>query len=631
MYKSSLHVLQEHCFDDLFKSLQQIIPAVCASLIKSKEETVEKKLYNHSIPSQQRHTSDLKVVKNFSARVLSKDEVDCLSQDLDYGLVPKHFDEMNAVGNIEQFFHRVTDLFQHHKSLMADLKDKDKIMTNDIRVLNTKEMTLASNIRSLTDSFRYSANRYRQQHAFIIEQNQYHQLLKQLRKDKSIVVTRPDKGCGVVLLNKDDYLAKMKLILDDSKKFKCSPFDPTISRENSLTALLRRLKKLGHISDLFYNMARPTGSHPGRLYGSPKIHKVDVPLRSVLSAIGTYNYGVGKALKQMLSGIIQNEAIIKDSFSFVEELKSLKDCISSTQYQSKCKMVSFDISSLYTNIPLNETIEIILKHLYDNDNQVSTMKRKDMKKLLEFATKYSHFLFNGQIYDQVDGVSMGSPLAPLLAEIFLQDFEKKFLPSFKQMGVLYWKRYVDDTFVLLDANILPDFICEQLSKCYPLIKFTCGTENVEDYITNSLAFLDVSVKRESDLAFKTRIYRKPTFTGLITKWDSFVPKSYKYNAISSMVYRAMRICSTHQSLHDEFENIRTIAYNNGYPEAFVESIIRRQLNLVYERRQTITKASETDVVVLRISYYGKPSQIYAKRVTAAVQKQYPLKKSTSCL
>jgi hypothetical protein len=101
-----------------------------------------------------------------------------------------------------------------------------------------------------------------------------------------------------------------------------------------------------------------------------------VPLRTVVSSIGTYNYGLAKALKQILSSIIHNEAIIKDSFAFVEELKSLP--ASTSEY----KVVSFDVTSLYTNIPLNETIKIILNCLYDIEvPPPNAIKRKDMQKL----------------------------------------------------------------------------------------------------------------------------------------------------------------------------------------------------------------------------------------------------------
>ncbi|CAF4389133.1 unnamed protein product [Rotaria sp. Silwood2] len=596
MYRYSASLLQQYCFGDLFERIQQIITTICCPIIKEKEETVERKLFGHSLCTQQRYYVDRKVVKNLSARILLDDEIDCLANGLDYGLVSRRFDEMGAVGNIEQFSHHVPDIFQHHEKLMADLKDKDKVILNDIRVLNTMQMTLTSNLRSLTDTFQHQANRYRKQHYMVRgEQQQYYQLLKSLKQDKSIIVTRPDKGRGIVLVNKSDYLSKMNAILDDSTKFRCLFGDPTIQRERSLSNLLYRLKKNGHISQEFYNMTRPTGSNPERLYGLPKIHKENMPLRPVRSSIGTYNYGLAKVLKQMLSSIIQNEVIVKDTFAFVNELRSLP------KSASKYKMVSFDITSLYTNIPVNETIDIILKHLYNDERPPPTIKKNDMKKLLEFVTEKSHFIFNGKIYDQVDGVSMGSPLAPLLAEIFLQEFEKKHLPLFDLMGIGYWKRYVDDNFVLLHPRVCPDYVCDQLSKCHASIKFTVAKEDVE---ANSITFLDALAQRQTGVGFKTKVYRKDTFP----------------------VHRAIKIYSTYLALHDEFDFIRELALKNGYPNVFVESVIQRKLNSIYAPRPTTPPTPDTDIIVLRIQYYGKPSQIYGKRVMAAVAKQYPLKK-----
>ena len=312
MYRSSNTLLQQCCSDDLFQRLQQIITTICCPLIKTKKDTVERKLYGHFLRIKSQHNINPKVVRNLSTRILSNDEVDCLANGLDYGLVPRRFDEMRAVGNVEQFFHRVTDIFQHHKKLMADLKDKDKVIPNDIRVLNTKEMTLASHLRSLTDTFQHQADRYRQkQYRMNREQGQYYKLLKSLKEDKSIIVTRPDKGRGIVLMNKSDYLSKMQAILNDSTKFECLSDDLTIERERSLTNLLRRLKKRGHISEQFWYMAKPTGSNPGRLYGLPKLHKEGTPLRPVLSSIGTYNYGLAKALKHMLSDMYETRRSLR--------------------------------------------------------------------------------------------------------------------------------------------------------------------------------------------------------------------------------------------------------------------------------------------------------------------------------
>ncbi|CAF1398062.1 unnamed protein product [Rotaria magnacalcarata] len=125
-------------------------------------------------------------------------------------------------------------------------------------------------------------------------------------------------------------------------------------------------------------------------------------------------------------------------------------------------MVSFDIATLYTNVPLDETIEIILKILYVDCTKSPIIKRDDLKKLLISVTKKSHFLFDGKVYDQIDGVSMGYPVARLLAEIFLKDFERKNLSTFEDLGIIYYKRYIDDTFVLTNSTLKAGVTCSML-------------------------------------------------------------------------------------------------------------------------------------------------------------------------
>ena len=102
----------------------------------------------------------------------------------------------------------------------------------------------------------------------------------------------------------------------------------------------------------------------------------------------------------------------QDTFTFIKELEEVRD------YNNF--LVSFDVSSLFTNIPLNETIELALDYILSNNPEVN-ISRKDLKKLFQFATSETHFYFNGEIYEQVDGVAMGSPLAPVLANLFMDN------------------------------------------------------------------------------------------------------------------------------------------------------------------------------------------------------------------
>jgi len=273
-YDTSLDLLKSCTSDLLFEHLKEVIVYISIWLLQKKEDNMNVKFQSYDGYVIPQNTVDRKVVKNLSSRVLSNDETDCLANGLDFGLLPRPVNDMNVIGNIEQFFHQITNIYQHHKPLMSELADKNKAVAADIRILSAQEMTLASDLHSTTDSFRFQANRFRQQQYRIhTEQEQYHSILKNLKQDKSIIVTRPDKGRGVVLMNKNDYLSKMYEIINDSSKFKPLSDDPTIGREQSLITLLNRLSKEKSITEQFSKMSSPKGANPGRLYGLPKIPK----------------------------------------------------------------------------------------------------------------------------------------------------------------------------------------------------------------------------------------------------------------------------------------------------------------------------------------------------------------------
>jgi len=160
------------------------------------------------------------------------------------------------------------------------------------------------------------------------------------------------------------------------------------------------------------------GSTAGVLYSLPKIHKSGCPFCPIVSSINTYNYNLASFLVGVLKPISTNQFTIKDSFSFVDWVKSHK--------HNNQIMCSFDVCSLFTNVPLDETIQICLNKLFSLP-EPPRLPRPALKTLLEFATKKSHFIFDGQYYDQVDGVAIGSPFGPVLANIFMCHFQEQWV------------------------------------------------------------------------------------------------------------------------------------------------------------------------------------------------------------
>jgi len=136
-------------------------------------------------------------------------------------------------------------------------------------------------------------------------------------------------------------------------------------------------------------------------------------------------------------------------------------------------LISFDVESLFTNIPLEECIDLAVLYISEGNPDLN-LPLSDLKRLFSFATAETHFLFKGSSYDRIDGVAMGSPLAPVPANLFMGHHEKIWLEQYQGLEVPFYRRYVDDTFCLFhseqDAIAFFDYINSQ----HPNIRYTMG-------------------------------------------------------------------------------------------------------------------------------------------------------------
>ena len=226
------------------------------------------------------------------------------------------------------------------------------------------------------------------------------------------------------------------------------------------------------------------------------------------------------------------------------------------------------------------------------------MDRTQFRKLLSFAVKENHFVFNGQLFDQINGVAMGSPLGPSLANIFMSHLEQRYLANCpSEFKLVLYRRYVDDNYCLFRNRSHIIMFLEYINCQHPNINFTTEIES-----ENSLAFLDVLVTHEGT-NFSTSLYRKKTFTGLYTDFASLSPDKYKANLISVLVYRAFHICSTYQNFHDEIVRIKEILFKNCFPRALTDRIIKSFFDKRFAPRPPAPQEAKT-ALLLCIPYLG---------------------------
>ena len=154
---------------------------------------------------------------------------------------------------------------------------------------------------------------------------------------------------------------------------------------------------------------------------------------------------------------------------------------------------------------------------------------------------------------------MGSPLGPVLANLFMSFHEKQWLSTYSKSPIHYYKRYVDDIFCLLNSkNDAIDFL-NYLNVQHPNIKFTMETET-----NRNLNFLDISITVNSN-QFLTTVHRKSTFSGLLLNFHSFVPLSYKLGLIYTLVDRIYKICHNQLAFNFEIVKIKEFLCKNAYP------------------------------------------------------------------
>ena len=362
-------------------------------------------------------------------------------------------------------------------------------------------------------------------------------------------------------MDKQEYIKKAEDLLQESSYKKIAD-DPTAKQKNKLISILKKIKADGGLKDDLYRRLYPTGAVSPKFYGLPKIHKPGIPLRPIISSIGTVTYNTAKELARILKPLVGlSKHHIHNTIDFVQQIKEVK-------LKQDESMVSYDVTALFTSVPIPPVLKIIEEKLKEDKDlpRRTSMNTRHIIQLLEFCLRSTSFVFQGQHFEQVEGAAMGSPLSPIVANIYMEHFETRALETAPHPPSL-WKRYVDDTFFIQKTAHKEEFF-QHLNSIEEKIQFTA--ENTKaDW---SLPFLNTLVTVKEDGSLSTSIYRKPTHTNQYLQWDSHHSIANKYSVINSLLHRANNICSNQEQKKEEFTHIEEALTTCKYPSWAIQRV-----------------------------------------------------------
>ena len=498
------------------------------------------------------NSENAKIVKKlnnlYNGHLVLKEEKKSFLNLSNYQLSPVEEDFLNLGLNL----HIQSKYSKLHKHVQMEL-----LYQNLVKLEKEQKLVMNPRLKELM-SAEATKHRNTKHHSMITPELKA--AAKKLKNNEDLVIRKADKTSIYVLLNKNDYLTKIDNILDDTTKFKKIGRDPTSELKVKANKLIDALNAAqGDIK-----IPRIIGDYkPGYLYGNVKTHKNNYPLRPIISQVLTPTYQLAKTLNSIITPYVPSRFSLKSTNEFIDLIHS---------NQAPGMLASLDVVSLFTNVPIDATIEIIIKHVYNNSEKTPPKIPKEiLRQMLQLCTKEAPFKApNGKLYLQIDGVTMGSPLGPTFSNFYMGDLEERTFNGILQKPAIY-ARYIDDVIVLI--NNQQDII--DLQNCFQnnsVLQFT-----YELNVDNKLPFLDVLIDNNTG-SIKTTVYRKPTDEGHCLNANSECVQRYKDSVIFSYINRAFKITQSWHDFHLELNRIKQLLINNNYSNRNVDLQIRKFLD-----------------------------------------------------
>ena len=413
--------------------------------------------------------------------------------------------------------------------------------------------------------------------------------LRSLVKERKICISTADKGGAVVVQDFDAYVEGANQLLSNPLHYQKIRADPTLKIARESNRIFDLLHHSDAIDDRTFQWAKidPHEVQTQYFYTLPKIHKdsTNPPGRPIVSCLRGPTVSLSKLVDSWLIDIVPTlPSYIQDSTHFLQTLDRWNHLYA--PFPTNTFLVTMDVTSLYTNIPHPELEEAIVEAVNQNPDPL----RPPLNLILQamrHVLRNNVFEFNGQVYRQVCGTAMGTPMAPTAANLFMAKFEESLLTKCPwTIRREFWRRYIDDIFLLwtAPAEELTKFE-EWANSLHPTIKFSLTSSKTDT------SYLDIHLFLQ-DGFLHTDLYCKPTDTHALLHYKSFHPRHCKSAIPYGQLLRLRRICSDDAAFNERAGQLRQQLLHRGYPRILFQKALAKVKRL--QRTEAMQYAKKTD-------------------------------------
>ncbi|CAF1194576.1 unnamed protein product [Didymodactylos carnosus] len=329
--------------------------------------------------------------------------------------------------------------------------------------------------------------------------------------------------------------------------------------------------------------------------GQVKVRKEGNPMRIIVSMRDTMCSNLAKYLTKITKSLAGGVRCIKNTQEFIKQL-----------YKSKIKknysLASLDVSDMFTSIDRNKMLKTLDKMLDLNEDWTREMplSKESLIRLFEFCIENVIFQFRDKIYYQLNGLPMGLPISPFLADISVNEFLAKYW-DFQKYPYSGLAGYVDDIFVVseLSENQIKSLVYE-FNKLDENLKFEYEYEK-----SNSISFLDVQIHfNGTKLCLETNWFKKPTASNRLLHYESDHNRAMKKNIAINMIKR-IQIANNGNHNDNDMQILVNILVNSGYPHDLVKKIFRMVRKQNNEDRRMVENGQNSKQSVIVIPHVNE--------------------------